>query len=117
MVTCAKCDAKFEDVKGSMGHPCMSGGIVIGTAWTGTYFAEIVSVNDGTVLVRNTSTGEQEDVTFSALQDVWPAPQTLEAFDDIAREFGESFTHSVIVALTGTEGWADLLRAKWSELY
>jgi hypothetical protein len=89
----------------------------VGTAWTGTYFAEIISVNHNMVLVREQLTGREENLPFTDLQEIWPAPETLETFDEIAKAFDASFAYNMIVSFTRTTGWADLIKAKWSELY
>lgn len=95
----------------------MSRNTTVGTCWTGTYFAEIISVSRNMVLVRDQLTGAEENLPFTDLQEIWPANETLETFDELAKAFDDSYAYDLIVAFTRCTGWADVVRSKWSELY
>lgn len=80
-------------------------------------FVEIISVNHNMVLIREPLTREESDVPFTDLRNVWPAAQTLDTFAEIVEAFDVRFAYYLVVTLTRTTGWADVIRSKWSDLY
>lgn len=90
---------------------------ITGSATHEDQYAEIISVSRNLALIRDPNTGTERDVPFTELRNVWPAPKTLDTFDEIAEQFDERFAYNVIVALTRTTGWADVIRSKWADLY
>jgi hypothetical protein len=80
-------------------------------------FVEIISVNHNMVLIREPISREEMDVPFTELANVWPAAPTLDTFAEIAEVFGARFAYDMIVTFTRTTGWADVIKAKYEDLY
>jgi len=89
----------------------------IANARIGSEHLEIIAINDGMALVENLK-GEQREVQYTDLVDVWPLSATLDNFDSLVTVgFEVADVTGMIKVFTGSAEWADYLATKWSELY
>lgn len=58
------------------------------------------------------------EVSVRDLREIWPNPETLEIIDEFLREGYELVElHSIIMLITGSQEWTQLVLRKWAELY
>lgn len=89
----------------------------LANARVGAEHLEIIAITDGVALVENLK-GEQREIEYTDLVDVWPLSATLDNFDTLINEgFEIGETVAMIKIITGSGEWATLLHTKWTELY
>jgi len=57
-------------------------------------------------------------VPLSDLAEIWPNTETLDTIDEFLKEGYELVeVYNIIMLITGTQEWAQLLMIKWADLY